>query len=80
MNSLGALDLLQVAVSGLKPNPSYTLWLVKSRAAPFGNKEALVTFKTNLTGAKSRKRLARCVRSLRIRLARPSNLTSASYC
>jgi len=51
VNSLGALDLLQAAVSGLKPTSSYTLWLVTSRIAPFGNKEALVTFKTNLAGA-----------------------------
>ena len=51
VNSLGPLDLLQAAVSGLKPMSSYTLWLVTSRTAPFGNKEALVTFKTNLAGA-----------------------------
>jgi YVTN family beta-propeller protein len=51
VNSLGALDLLQAAVSGLKPASSYTLWLVSSRTAPFGNKAALVTFKTNLAGA-----------------------------
>jgi hypothetical protein len=51
VNSLGALDLLQAAVSGLKPMSSYTLWLVSSRTAPFENKAALVTFKTNLAGA-----------------------------
>jgi len=51
VNSLGALDLLQIAVSGLKPGQSYTLWLVASRTAPFGEKEALVTFKTNAAGA-----------------------------
>jgi len=51
VNSLGAFDLLQAAVSGLKPTSSYTLWLVSSRTAPFGNKAALVTFKTNLAGA-----------------------------
>lgn len=51
VNSLGPLDLLQAAVSGLKPTASYTLWLVTSRTAPFGTKDALVTFKTNLAGA-----------------------------
>ncbi|MDB5353929.1 MAG: hypothetical protein JWN24_382 [Phycisphaerales bacterium] len=51
VNSLGPLDLLQAAVSGLKPSHSYTLWLVTSRTAPFGQKEALVTFKTNVAGA-----------------------------
>ncbi len=51
VNSLGALDLLQMAVSGLKPGQSYRLWLVSSRIAPFGNKQALTTFKTNIAGA-----------------------------
>jgi YVTN family beta-propeller protein len=51
VNSIGPLDLLQAAVSGLKPGQSYTLWLVSSRTAPFSKKEALVTFKANLAGA-----------------------------
>jgi YVTN family beta-propeller protein len=51
VNNLGALDLLQGAVSGLKPGQRYTLWLVESRTAPFGQKEALVTFQANLAGA-----------------------------
>jgi YVTN family beta-propeller protein len=51
VNNLGALDLLQAAVSGLKPGQKYTLWLVESRTAPFGRKEALVTFQANLAGA-----------------------------
>jgi YVTN family beta-propeller protein len=51
VNSLGALDLLQMAVSGLKPGQSYALWLVNARAAPFGEKQALIKFKTNAAGA-----------------------------
>jgi YVTN family beta-propeller protein len=51
VNNLGPLDLLQAAVSGLKPGQKYTLWLVESRTAPFGQKEALVTFQANLAGA-----------------------------
>jgi YVTN family beta-propeller protein len=51
VNDSGALDLLQVAVSGLKPGQKYTLWLVESRTAPFGQKQALVTFQTNPVGA-----------------------------
>jgi YVTN family beta-propeller protein len=51
VNAIGALDLLQAAVIGLKPGERYTLWLVSSRTAPFGQKEALVTFKTNVAGA-----------------------------
>jgi YVTN family beta-propeller protein len=51
VNSLGPLDLLQIAISGLKPGKMYRLWLVASRTAPFEQKEELVTFKTNLAGA-----------------------------
>src|SRR5262249_53555539 len=51
VNSLGPLDLLEAAVSGLTPNRSHTLWLVTSRRPPFGEKQALVTFKTNVAGA-----------------------------
>ncbi len=51
VNSLGPLDLLVAAVAGLKPTSSYTLWLVTDRRAPFGKKEALASFKTNLAGA-----------------------------
>jgi YVTN family beta-propeller protein len=51
VNSLGALDLLQMAESGLKPGQSYTLWLVNSPKAPFAEKQALITFKANIAGA-----------------------------
>jgi YVTN family beta-propeller protein len=50
VNELGTLDLLEAAVSGLKPGHTFTLLLVASRVAPFGHKEALVTFKTNVSG------------------------------
>jgi YVTN family beta-propeller protein len=51
VNSLGLLDLLQIAVSGLQPGQLYTLWMVASRTAPFADKVPLVTFKTNGAGA-----------------------------
>jgi YVTN family beta-propeller protein len=51
VNALGPLDLLQIAVSGLKPGQTYRLWLATSRTAPFGQKQPLVTFKANLAGA-----------------------------
>jgi YVTN family beta-propeller protein len=51
VNALGPVDLLQVAVAGLKPGEQYTLWLVSSRSAPFGVTEGLATFKTNVAGA-----------------------------
>lgn len=51
VNNLASLDLLQAALSGLKPGQNYTLWLVESRTAPFGRKEVLVNFKANPSGA-----------------------------
>jgi YVTN family beta-propeller protein len=51
VNALGPLDLLQAAVAGLEPGERYTLWLVSSRVVPFGPKESLATFKTNVSGA-----------------------------
>ncbi|MFF3749576.1 DUF305 domain-containing protein [Streptomyces sp. NPDC002018] len=51
VNALGALDLLQVAATGLEPGKDYTLWLTENRTAPFGRKEALTMFTTNVAGA-----------------------------
>ncbi|MFE4171903.1 DUF305 domain-containing protein [Streptomyces sp. NPDC056909] len=51
VNALGALDLLQVAATGLEPGKNYTLWLTENRTAPFGRKEALTMFTTNAAGA-----------------------------
>lgn len=51
VNSLGPLDLVQIAASGLTPGQTYTLWLTTSRVAPFGKREALASFKANLAGA-----------------------------
>ncbi len=51
VNALGLVDLLQIAASGLKPQQTYRLWLVTSRTAPYGQKEELAMFKTNVAGA-----------------------------
>ncbi len=51
VNAIGPLDLLEAAVSGLKPGQMYTLWLVSSQSTAAGDREALVTFKTNIAGA-----------------------------
>jgi YVTN family beta-propeller protein len=51
INSLGPLDLLQVAASGLAPGKSYQVWLVTAPVAPFGERQPLVTFRTNPAGA-----------------------------
>jgi len=51
VNSLGPLDLLQMAVSGLKAGQMYRLLLVTGRTPPYGEKQELARFKTNLAGA-----------------------------
>ena len=51
VNSLGLVDLLQVAASGLEPGKSYQLALVDHRTAPYGRREPLVNFKANASGA-----------------------------
>jgi YVTN family beta-propeller protein len=51
VNSLGPLDLLQMAVSGLKPGQMYRVWLVTAGTPPYGRKAELAMFKTNLAGA-----------------------------
>ena len=72
VNNLGALDLLQVAVSGLKPKQEYTLWLADSRTEPFGQRDPLVTFRANASGAQ----IAQAIGPLRTVLTAQSNTPS----
>ncbi|MER8087761.1 hypothetical protein ABTZ57_22155 [Streptomyces sp. NPDC094048] len=59
VNALGALDLIQVAATGLAPGKTYTLWLTerrtapsgRNRTAPSGRKQALTMFTANAAGA-----------------------------
>jgi YVTN family beta-propeller protein len=51
VNALGALDLLQIAVSGLQPGQEYQVWLVALPTPPYGEKQLLTTFTTNVSGA-----------------------------
>jgi YVTN family beta-propeller protein len=51
VNSLGLLDLVQVAAKGLTPTSQYQVYLVNSDHAPFGNLEPLAVLKTNLDGS-----------------------------
>ena len=69
INEIGSLDLLQAAVTGLKPGETYTLWLAASRTPPFGRKESLATFKANLAGAQ----IVQTIGPLRQILAGPIN-------
>jgi DNA-binding beta-propeller fold protein YncE len=51
VNSLGLLDLVQIAAEGLTPKTQYKVYLVDSARAPFGNLQALAILKTNPDGA-----------------------------
>jgi YVTN family beta-propeller protein len=51
VNSLGLLDLVQIAAEGLAPKSQYQVYLSESNQAPFGKLEALAVLKTNPDGA-----------------------------
>lgn len=50
VNSLGLLDLLQIAAEGLAPKAQYQVYLADSDHAPFGKLEPLAVLKTNPDG------------------------------
>ena len=51
VNSLGLLDLVQIAAKGLAPKSQYQVYLADSDHAPFGKLEPLAVLKTNPDGA-----------------------------
>ncbi len=51
VNSLGLLDLVQVAAAGLAPKTQYQVYLAESNRAPFGRLVPLAIMKTNPDGA-----------------------------
>ena len=51
VNSLGLLDLVQIAAEGLAPKSQYQVYLAESNHAPHGKLEALAVLKTNPDGA-----------------------------
>jgi YVTN family beta-propeller protein len=51
VNSLGLLDLIQIAARGLTPKSEYQVYLAESTQAPFGKLEPLAILKTNPDGA-----------------------------
>src|SRR5262249_11419390 len=51
VNSLGLLDLVQIAAQGLAPKSQYQVYLAESDKAPFGKLEPLAILKTNPDGA-----------------------------
>jgi YVTN family beta-propeller protein len=51
VNSLGLLDLVQIAAKGLSPRMQYQVYLAESNKSPFGRLEPLAILKTNPDGA-----------------------------
>lgn len=51
VNSLGLLDLVQIAAEGLAPKAQYQVYLAESDHAPYGKLEPLAVLKTNPDGA-----------------------------
>jgi len=51
VNSLGLLDLVEMAPAGLAPKTQYEMYLAESDKAPFGKLVPLATFTTNPDGA-----------------------------
>jgi YVTN family beta-propeller protein len=51
VNSLGLLDLVQIAAKGLAPQMQYQVYLAESNHQPFGKLEPLAVLKTNPDGA-----------------------------
>jgi len=51
INSLGLLDLVQIAAEGLAPKSQYQVYLAASGRAPFGKLEPLAVLRTNPDGA-----------------------------
>jgi YVTN family beta-propeller protein len=51
VNSLGLLDLVEIAAQGLAPRAQYEVYLADSNHPPFGKRESLAFLKTNPDGA-----------------------------
>jgi YVTN family beta-propeller protein len=51
VNSIGLLDLVQIAAAGLSPKSQYQVYLADSNQDPFGKLEPLAVLKTNPDGA-----------------------------
>src|SRR4029453_2557184 len=51
VNSLGLLDLVQIAAEGLAPKTQYRVFLSDTNEAPFKNLQPLAVLKTNPDGA-----------------------------
>jgi hypothetical protein len=50
VNSLGLVDLVQIAAEGLAPKTQYQVYLAESDRPPFGKLQPLAVLKTNPDG------------------------------
>jgi YVTN family beta-propeller protein len=51
VNSLGLLDLVEIAAEGLAPTAQYGVYIADYNHAPFGKRQSLAVLKTNSDGA-----------------------------
>ena len=72
VNSLGVIDLLQIAVAGLEPGQEYQLFLVDSLTKPDATRVGLAKFKTWPNGAA----IAQAIGPLRTVVAAPNGAVS----
>src|SRR5262250_3445937 len=72
VNSLGVIDLLQIAVAGLEPGQEYQLFLVDSLTKPDATRVGLTKFKTWPNGAA----IAQAIGPLRTVVAAPNGAVS----
>ncbi len=71
VNSLGLLDLVQIAAAGLAPKSQYQVYLAESNHAPFGKLEPLAILKTNPDGAG----IVQAIGPLKVLARGPASLT-----
>ena len=75
VNSLGLLDLVEVAAAGLAPLSQYQVYLAESYRVPFGKLEPLAVLKTNADGAG----IAQAIGPMKVLAARgPASATVSS--
>ena len=73
VNSLGLLDLVEIAAEALAPSAQYRVYLTESRRAPFEKRQAIASLKTNPDGAG----IVQAIGPLKT-LARPNGRPSSS--
>ena len=73
VNSLGLLDLVEIAARGLAPKSQYRVYLTSSEHAPFGRLEPVAVLRTNPDGAG----VVQAIGPLKILAINPGGLASA---